>query len=74
VRLAIQVPQKSLPDDVLHTLFDETARLTQEHFPELIDGAGRLWANGYYVVTPPRELSEREIGRFITYQRQAQMS
>lgn len=74
VRLVIQVPQKSLPDDVLHTLFDETARLTQEHFPELIDGAGRLWANGYYVVTPPRELSEREIGRFITYQRQAQMS
>lgn len=74
VQLAIQVPQKSLPDGVIHTLFDETARRTAEHFPELIDGAGRLWANGYYVVTPPRELSEREIGRFITYQRQAQTS
>lgn len=72
VQLVIQVPQKSLPDAVLHTFFDETARRTAEHFPELIDGAGRLWANGYYVVTPPRELSEREIGRFITYQRQAQ--
>lgn len=55
-------------------LFDETARLTQEHFPERIDAAGRLWANGYYVVTPPRALSDREIGRFITYQRQAQAS
>ena len=72
VQLAIQVPQKSLPDVVIHTFFDETAQRTAEHFPELIDGAGRLWANGYYVVTPPRELSEREIGRFITYQRQAQ--
>lgn len=72
IQMVIQVPEKSLPDVVIHTIFDETARLTEEHFPELADGAGRLWANGYYVVTPPRELSEREIGRFITYQRQAQ--
>ncbi len=72
VEIALKVPQKNLPDVVIHTLFDETARRTAEHFPELIDGAGRLWANGYYVVTPPRNLSEREIGRFITYQRQAQ--
>ncbi len=72
IEIALKVPQKHLPDTVIHTLFDETARRTAEHFPELIDGAGRLWANGYYVVTPPRDLSEREIGRFITYQRQAQ--
>lgn len=74
IRLTLKVPQKSLPDAVIQMLFDETARLTQEHFPERIDAAGRLWANGYYVVTPPRALSDREIGRFITYQRQAQAS
>jgi len=72
VQVALKVPQKNLPDGVIHTLFDETARRAEEHFPELINSAGRLWANGYYVVTPPRALTDREIGRFITVQRQAQ--
>jgi DNA-binding response OmpR family regulator len=70
--LSLSVPQKTLPDTAVTHLMDETARRSAKHFPDVVDGAA-LWADGYYVVAPPRELSDREIARFITYQRQAQL-
>jgi CheY-like chemotaxis protein/REP element-mobilizing transposase RayT len=70
--LSLSVPQKTLPDTAVTLLMDETARRSAREFPDVVNG-GALWADGYYVVAPPRELSEREIARFITYQRQAQL-
>jgi REP element-mobilizing transposase RayT len=72
VLVALRAPQTILPDDAIMRLMDETARLSQEAFPEVANG-GPLWTDGYYVVSPSRELSEREVARFITYQRQAQL-
>jgi CheY-like chemotaxis protein/REP element-mobilizing transposase RayT len=70
--LSLSVPQKTLPDAAVTLLMDETARRSAKYFPDVVPGVA-LWADGYYVVAPPRELSEREIARFITYQRQAQL-
>jgi DNA-binding response OmpR family regulator/REP element-mobilizing transposase RayT len=70
--LSLSVPQKTLPDTAVALLMDETARRSAKDFPNVVNG-GTLWADGYYVVAPPRPLSEREIARFITYQRQAQL-
>ncbi len=70
--LTLSVPQKLLPDDVMARLMDETSRLSVDYFPDLVR-EGPLWADGYYVVSPARALTEREIARFITYQRQSQL-
>jgi REP element-mobilizing transposase RayT len=70
--LSLSVPQKTLPDAAVTLLMDETARRSAKEFPNVVDG-GTLWADGYYVVAPPRDLTEREIARFVTYQRQAQL-
>jgi REP element-mobilizing transposase RayT len=70
--LTVSVPQKLLADDVMTRLMDESSRLGAEHFPDLVS-EGSLWADGYYVVSPARPLTEREIARFITYQRQSQL-
>lgn len=70
VQITIHVPIKILPDQAIQWLMDETAARYRD---VLQDASEPLWANGYYVVTPPRDLSEREIARFITYQRQAQL-
>lgn len=72
VRLNLSVPQKLQPDAVILDLMQETAERSREQYPDQADG-GPLWTDGYYVVSPPRELTEREIARFITYQRQAQL-
>jgi hypothetical protein len=72
VRLSLRVPQKLLADEVMAQLMDETTRLSADYFPDLANG-DPLWADGYYVVSPPRALTDREIARFITYQRQAQI-
>ncbi len=72
VLVSLRAPQKALPDQVITTLMDETAHLSAEVFPRAANG-GPFWTDGYYMVSPPRELSEREIARFITYQRQAQL-
>jgi hypothetical protein len=53
-------------------LMEETTRRSADDFPDLAV-EGSLWADGYYVVSPARPLSEREIARFITYQRQSQL-
>jgi len=71
--VSLCVPQKTPPDDVITHLMDETTHRTAALYPELIDGYRPLWADGYYLVMPPRDLSDREIARFITYQRQAQI-
>ncbi len=72
ILLTLHTPQKMLPDEVVATLMAETEDLMAEHFPLVAKGLP-LWTDGYYVVSPPRDLSEREIARFITYQRQAQL-
>lgn len=73
VALTISAPQKFSPDNVVNALMSETAARIEEDFPSL--GAARpLWADGYYVVTPPRALTDREIMRIMTVQRNAQMS
>jgi len=49
---------------------NETAQRTADYYPDVVNGTP-LWANGYYFVAPPRELSDREIARFITFQQQS---
>lgn len=71
VMVSLHVPHKTLPDSVIDHLMDETTRRCAEYYPDRVREP--LWADGYYVVTPPRTLTEREIARFITYQRQAQL-
>jgi DNA-binding NarL/FixJ family response regulator len=70
--LTVSVPQRLLADDVMTRLMEETSRLSADHFPDLVS-EGSLWADGYYVVSPARPLTEREIARFVTYQRQSQL-
>jgi DNA-binding response OmpR family regulator len=72
LQLSISIPQKTLPDGVIMQLMQETAQRSAEAYPAQVYGAP-LWTDGYYLVAPPRELTEREIARFITYQRQAQL-
>jgi hypothetical protein len=74
VVMTISAPQKTLPDGVIQRMMEETAQRTAAYYPDVVREAGLLWADGYYLVTPPRELTEREIARFVTYQRQAQLS
>lgn len=72
VALTLSAPQKLSPDRVITHLMDETAARVAEEFP----GAGNgkpLWTDGYFVVTPPRDLNERDISRIITVQRNAQI-
>jgi DNA-binding response OmpR family regulator/REP element-mobilizing transposase RayT len=72
VLFSLRVPQKLLADEVMTQLMDETSRLSAEYFANLTHGAP-LWADAYFVVSPPRTLTDREIARFITYQHQAQI-
>lgn len=73
VALTLSAPQKLSPDNVIKALMSETATRIEEDFPGL-SAARPLWADGYYVVTPPRALTDREIMRIMTVQRNAQMS
>ena len=70
VQMSLEVPQNLQPDQVLARLMADTAERSAVEFPDLAFGQP-LWADGYYLVTPPRELSDREIARFITFQRQS---
>ncbi|GAB4422482.1 MAG: hypothetical protein Kow00106_19640 [Anaerolineae bacterium] len=70
VQMALDVPQTLQPDQVIARLMALTAERSAAEFPDLAFGQP-LWADGYYLVTPPRELSDREIARFITFQRQS---
>ncbi|MBN1566048.1 MAG: transposase, partial [Anaerolineae bacterium] len=72
VLVSLRAPEDILPDDAIMHLMDETARLSEDYFPEATND-GPFWTDGYYMVSPPRDLSDREIARFITYQRQAQL-
>ncbi|MBN1681214.1 MAG: transposase [Anaerolineae bacterium] len=71
ITLSVEIPHKVLPAQAVTLFMDETARRSAEVYPDVVHGAP-VWTGGYFVVDPPRELSEREIARFITYQRQAQ--
>lgn len=70
VSVALRIPDKTAPDAVIGHLMDGTAARAVETFLEVLPP---VWADGYFVMSPPRDLSEREIARFITYQRQAQL-
>jgi len=73
VVLSMRIPQKTLPDTALNILMEQTVQRLAPSYPDIISDMASFWANGYYVATPARVLTEREIARFITYQRQAQM-
>lgn len=68
VQITVDVPQNQQPDQVMARLMTATAGRSAAEFPDLAFGQP-LWADGYYFVTPPRALSDREIARFITFQR-----
>jgi CheY-like chemotaxis protein/REP element-mobilizing transposase RayT len=70
VQMTLAVPQNLQPDQVMTRLMTATAERSAAEFPDLAFGQP-LWADGYFFVTPPRELSDREIARFITFQRQS---
>ncbi|WP_119067551.1 response regulator [Aggregatilinea lenta] len=70
VVLTLSIPQKTLPDAAITVLMQETAGAAAEYYPELATASDRLWADGYYLITPPRELTDREMARFAAYQYQ----
>jgi DNA-binding response OmpR family regulator len=72
VLLSLRAPQMLLVDAVITRLMDETEERSAEFLPATGNGAP-LWTDGYYFVSGSRMLSEREIARFITFQRQAQL-
>ncbi len=72
IALTLSAPQKLSPDSVITHLMDRTADRAADEYPDLANG-GPLWTDGYYVVTPPRDLTDREIARIVTVQRNAQM-
>jgi hypothetical protein len=72
VQITLSVPHSILPDHAVTLLMDETAPLGDDYFFNVAEDDAPFWADGYYIVTPPRDLTEREIARYITYQRQAQ--
>lgn len=73
VTVSLEVPFKTLPDDVIVEMMDETTARCAEQLPDLLSASGLLWSDGYYVVSPPRELTEREIMSFVTYHTQSQV-
>jgi CheY-like chemotaxis protein/REP element-mobilizing transposase RayT len=70
VLLSVDVPQTMRPDQAIARLMAVTAQRSAEEFPDLAFGQP-LWADGYYFVTPPRDLTDREITRFLALQRQS---
>lgn len=72
VSLTLDAPRKVSPATVITHLMNETAARVRQEFPRAGNGKP-LWTDGYYVITPPRELTEREISRIITVQRNAQI-
>ncbi len=74
INVQVEAPGADSPSKVVEALMDATSRRLLETYPDRLatrPGQG-LWADGYYVVTPGRPLSEREIARFISYQRREQ--
>ncbi|MEW6580158.1 MAG: response regulator [Chloroflexota bacterium] len=69
VLVSLDVPQKIHPDHAIARLMAATAQRSADEFPDLAFGQP-LWADGYYFAAPPRDLSDREIARFLTFQRQ----
>jgi len=70
VLVSLDVPQKTHPDAAIARLMAATAQRSADEFPDLAFGQP-LWADGYYFAAPPRDLSDREIVRFLAFQRQA---
>ncbi len=70
VLVSVDVPQTVRPDQAIAHLMAETAQRSAEEFPDLAYGQP-LWADGYYFITPPRDLTDREIVRFLALQRQS---
>ena len=70
VVLTVSIPQKTLPDSAVTVFMAETASAATAYYPEITGEVGRLWADGYYLITPPRELTDREMARFAAYQYQ----
>ncbi len=70
VVLTLGVPEDLSPDAAITQIMERSTERVRAAWPEL--GEAPLWADGYYVVTPPRPLGEREIARVLTVQRNAQ--
>lgn len=70
VVMTLGVPENLSPDTAITQIVGHSTERVREAWSEL--GEAPLWANGYYVVTPPRPLTEREIARVLTVQRNAQ--
>lgn len=70
VLVSLDVPQKVHPDQAIARLMAATAQRSAGEFPDLAFGQP-LWADGYYFTAPPRDLSDREVARFLNFQRQA---
>ncbi len=70
VVLTLGVPEDLSPNAAITQLVERSTERVRAAWPEL--GEAPLWADGYYVVTPPRPLGEREIARVLTLQRNAQ--
>lgn len=74
INLEVEAPSADSPSRVVEALMDATSnRMLEAYAGRLVARPGQgLWADGYYVVTPSRRLTEREIARFISYQRREQ--
>ncbi len=66
-----EAPAATPPAHVVKVLMDALANHVLEAYPDELGALpGRdVWADAYYVVTPPRALSRREVKRFIDFQR-----
>ena len=74
INVLVEAPGADSPAKVVEALMDATSSRLLAAYPDRLvarHGQG-LWADGYYVVTPGRALSEREIARFLSYQRREQ--
>lgn len=74
IKLHLDVPTTNAPAQIVEMLMDSLSnRMLAAYAGDFSapPGAG-IWAAGYYLVTPARDLSEREINRFIDFQRREQ--
>ncbi|MBN1284898.1 MAG: hypothetical protein JXB47_05850 [Anaerolineae bacterium] len=71
VSLQVEVPTTNLPAQVVELMMDALSnRMLAAYADEFTPPPGRgIWADGYYVVSPARALTEREVRRFIDFQR-----
>lgn len=67
VYLLADVPEEGLANEIIADLKDFTAQVVEQTDP--ITDLNKLWAEGYFVLTPGRELKQDEIQQFINFER-----